>query len=308
MPDPAGVARAYDGSTKLMRLLRVYGWGPMLNLGYFRTLELPLLVFGLRPFQKRLAREAIALLGLRPGERVIEAACGLGWTSAQMARRGARVLGIDLVEGHVLSARRAYGDLAGVSYLVGDATRLAVAKGEGGGSSPAELEPLAAGSADKILCLEAAFQFGAEGRRSFLRRSSEVLRPGGRLVLVDFVWASDRPEEIERLDPSRLVRESWKFEQFEPVERYRAIARECGLREARLLDWTLPVTTRFQQVGNFLLWIGRTSAGRLFLSLVRGGGFEYGQADWQEIRGIIEAHDRVRSGSRYVALVLEKPA
>jgi SAM-dependent methyltransferase len=302
--DPARVAGAYDGSTTLMRLLRLYGWGPLLNLGYYRRVELPLLLFGLRPFQKRLALEAIRLLDPRPGERVVEAACGLGWTAQRMARRGARVLGIDLVEAHVVAARRAFGDVPGVSYLVGDATRLALRKEEGG----SDLQPIAPASVDKLLCVEAAFQFGPEGRRSFLRRASEVLRPGGRLVLVDFVWATRHPEEVEALDPRRLVRSTWRFEQFEPLERYREMARECGFVEARLLDWTVPVPQRFQQVANFLLRVGHTAAGRFLLSILRGGGFEYGRKDWEEIREIVEAHDQVRSGSRYVALVLEKPS
>jgi SAM-dependent methyltransferase len=308
LADPAAVAPAYDGSTKLMRLLRLYGWGPLLNLGYYRIVELPRLIFGLRPFQKRLALQAIQLVDPRPAERVVELACGEGWTAQRMARRGARVLGIDLLEPHVISARRSYGDVPGVSFAVGDATRIAVRKAEGGGPGPGELEPVPAASVDKLLCLEAGFQFGPQGRRGLLRRAAEVLRPGGRLVLVDFVWTTSHPEEIGVLDSRGLVRESWRFEQFEPLERYREIAREYGLVEARLLDWTVPVAARFQQVANFLLQVGRTSAGRLLLSLLRGGGFEYGVEDWREIREIIEAHDRVRTRTRYVALVLEKPA
>jgi SAM-dependent methyltransferase len=306
--DSKGVAQAYDGTSTLMRLLRIYGWGPMLNLGYFRIVELPLLVFGLRPFQKRLAREAVGLLDPRPGERVVEAACGMGWTAWQMARRGVSVLAVDLVDAHIRGARENYGDAPGLSYLVGDASVLAVRKGEGGDPGEGPLEPLAPASVDAILCLEAAFQFGSEGRRSFLRRASEVLRPGGRLVLVDFVWATPHPEEIELLDPDRLVRDTWRFEQFEPLESYRQVAREYGLKEDRLVDWTRPVTTRFQQVGNALLWVGRTAAGRFLLSILRGGGFEYGRKDWEEVRRIIDAHDRVRSRSRYVALVLKKAA
>ena len=78
MPKPQEIARTYDGSTLLMELLRKFGWGPLFNLGYFRLIEMSLLVFGLGPFQRRLARKGIELLDPQPGESLVEIGIGHG--------------------------------------------------------------------------------------------------------------------------------------------------------------------------------------------------------------------------------------
>ncbi len=296
MEESKPVLRAFDGTTATFKALRAFGWGPLLNLGYHSLPGLLRLPFGTGYYQRALARRSIALLDPRPGDLVLDIACGRGWTSAEIARRGANVIGVDLLREHVESARHAFAGRAGLRFVQGDATRLAEA-----------LPDVAPGSAARIHCLEAAFHFGAEGRRAFLESAAALLRPGGRLVLVDFAWRDERPGEIEALDPDRLVRTSWGFEEFEPVERYRALAGAAGLRERALHDWTRPVIDRFQAVAETFCRALQLRAVRSVVARVRPRIREVADAEWRELATVMRAHDRVRRRTRYLAFVLEKP-
>ncbi|MBW2280733.1 MAG: methyltransferase domain-containing protein [Deltaproteobacteria bacterium] len=298
------VRRAYDGSQLSYRCLQACGWGELANLGYYPLWATPLLLGGLAHFQRRLARQAIRLLDPRPGQRVLDVATGMGWTAREISRSGATVLGIDLLPENVARARDRHGHRqrdgadGRVHFGVGDATRL-----------PAEVDGVALESAsvDRVLCLEAAFEFGPKGRRDFLAEAFRVLRPGGRLVLVDFAWPTDRPHEIADYDDGGLVRETWQFEEFEPLERYRRSAREVGFREARLLDWTALVTRRFVWIAWMMAMLCQYRLPRLVFALFRPGVFKLWNEDWAHLREVMRVHRKVQQASMYVALVLEKP-
>jgi SAM-dependent methyltransferase len=285
----------------VFRLAQANGWGPLLNLGYFTIPRLPLLVAGLAPFQRRLVDESIALLAPHPGEHIVDACCGHGYTTARIAERGARVLGLDLLEEHVALARSSFGARSGIAYACADVTRL---------PASAEGFELGDGAVDAVHCLEAAFHFGPAGRDAFLAETFRVLRPGGRLVLVDFVWRDDCPERIDDVDPDRLVRDTWRFDQFESLARYRRSARDAGFRESAFHDWTAPVMDRFAQVSRLTARLGLTKPGRALLQLPPVGKRlgDIPRQDWQELLDWLEPADAVRHASQYAAFVLEKPA
>jgi MPBQ/MSBQ methyltransferase len=293
------ISHAYDGSAPSFLVLDACGWGALRNLGYYPLLHAPMLLRGLAHFQRRLARESLALLELRQGDRVLDAGCGHGWTTAEIARRGASVLGIDLLPGSIAEAERLYGDTPGVHFAAVDATALP----EKAGGFALEDE-----SIDRVHCLEAAFHFGPEGRRAFLEEAWRVLRPGGRLVLVDFVWKGDRPEEIADPDGEGIVRTTWRFAEFEPLERYRERAQRIGFLEHAMLDWSTPVTGRFVKVAYLLAYLGRFAPSRALLKQLFPDVARVRDDQWPDLLKLVRAHERVRRLSSYVAFVLDKPS
>lgn len=292
----SGLARAYETEhNPLYAVLASLGWGRLLNLGYFSPLSLLRLTGGLSFFQEDLVSRSLRALRVQPGEHVLDVACGSGHTSWRIAEHGAHVTGVDFYPPHVKRAVDQYGGHPRLRFLHADATDLSSERG------------FADTSYAKVHCLEAAFHFGPAGRRAFLEEAFRVLKPGGRLVLVDFAWSTHDPSEIAAADPQRIVRDTWAFEEFEPLTRYIRHAIEVGYQPCRVLDWTGPVTRRFMILGSLgarlaTVPAGRSALGRLFPALR-----EMSPAQWSAFSEIVLAHVPVQRASRYIAMVLDKP-
>jgi SAM-dependent methyltransferase len=300
----AYVGHAYDGSDVMFRVLRAYGWGPLLNLGYFpfpppfTLLNFVLTGAVANPYfrlpmaQMRLVKESVKLLGVRRGMRLLDVACGRGTTSAMVAQvfPGTDVVGVDLLHDNVAIARRLHGDGPRLHYVRGDAQAL----------------PCASASFDRVLCLEAAFHFPDRG--SFLREAARVLRPGGRMVLVDFAWR--HPESRARV-PTELtdvVRRTWRWDDFECLAGYRELAAANGFTVAGCHDWSRHVTAPLQLAFRVLAFLGGSPRGRRLIGAQNPLTRSLTDANWHEFRLAADAHTAVRRESRYVAFVLERDA
>lgn len=74
---------------------------------------------------------AVLRLAPDPGERILDLATGTGWTSRLVARRGAKVVGVDLGQDLIHAAQeRARAEDLDVEYRVGDAEGLPFRDGE----------------------------------------------------------------------------------------------------------------------------------------------------------------------------------
>jgi len=104
------------------------------------------------------------VLGIRPGTRLLDLACGQGYFSRAFAAEGAGVLGIDAAPSLIASAREAGG---GPRYEVGDASALT---------------GIAPGSFD-IATLVLAIQ-NIEPAGEAIGEAARALVPQGRLVMV----------------------------------------------------------------------------------------------------------------------------
>jgi demethylmenaquinone methyltransferase / 2-methoxy-6-polyprenyl-1,4-benzoquinol methylase len=113
----------------------------------------------------------VDLAGIRPGWRVLDLACGTGDLAAEAARRGGRVIGLDITPRMVVLAR-ARDAAARCAWVVADMTSL----------------PLPAGAFDGVTT-----GYGLRNVPDLPRALSEawrVLRPGGCFCSLDF----ERPE------------------------------------------------------------------------------------------------------------------
>lgn len=148
-------------------------------------------------------QQALGLLDLRPGMRVLDAGCGSGETLAWLAERvgpGGLVVGADLAHAHVMAARRFAAP--NVQVLQGDLARL----------------PLAAAGFDRIWCANTLHHL--HDPRAGLLALIALLRPGGRIALgqssflPDMVFAWDaRLERLTNEAVRRYYRERYAVDE-----------------------------------------------------------------------------------------------
>lgn len=291
-PRELAVHTSYDGSNLVSHLLRMETWGPaLMNLGYFpfrRPFTSLNVLVNMEQAQRVLVMKSAALLKLQPGQRVLDVACGRGKSSfiLKCLEPGSTIIGMDLLEENIHVARTLFSQMMALSYQQGDAQQI----------------PFESNLFDRLMCVEAAFHF--PDRALFLQESFRVLRPGGRMVLVDFAWTN----ESHRDDPgTRLVRDVWQWDDFYTKAQYDAELKRAGLSLVEQQDWTSRVATPIQAVFKFLVDLGNTSWGRRFLEWRNPLYRSISPADWKELAVAVQAHHHVRSLSRYMVYVLEKP-
>jgi demethylmenaquinone methyltransferase / 2-methoxy-6-polyprenyl-1,4-benzoquinol methylase len=106
-------------------------------------------------------RKAVKSLQLSPGSKVLDLACGTGDLCRELAKRGYRPVGVDRSAG-MLAAQRTTAPL-----IRGDALVL----------------PFRSNSVDGVVCGFALRNFSS--LKPFLRECARVLRPGGRVALLE---------------------------------------------------------------------------------------------------------------------------
>ncbi|MBI1815365.1 MAG: class I SAM-dependent methyltransferase [Deltaproteobacteria bacterium] len=299
--EPA-IGTAYNASNVTFRVLRAFGWGPLLNLGYYpfgkpltllNFLVTPLILtpfFRLPAAQMNLVKKSVALLDLRGGRRVLDVACGRGTSSYMMANASphTHVTGIDLLAENMAVARTLYGNTPNLSYREGDAMNL---------DFPER-------SFDRVLCLEAAFHFPDRAR--FLSQLNRVVDAGTRVVIVDFMWKNDEARHHCSEATRRLVGSTWQWDNFDSVQAYQHNARTNGFNVEACLDWSSHVTAPLRTIFKCVAGLAQRTWGRALLlqqnPLLRALTDE----DWREFARSARAHSDVQRHSQYVALVLSR--
>jgi len=132
--------------------------------------------------QRRGVREALAV---QPGEWVLDVGVGPGFLAAELAQEGARVSGIDVSDSMLaIAARR------------DSPTPLELGRGE------ATALPFGDSSFDAVVSTQ-VYEYVPDLDRA-LAEAHRVLRPGGRLLVLDtdwdsIVWHSSDPERMRRV-------------------------------------------------------------------------------------------------------------
>jgi ubiquinone/menaquinone biosynthesis C-methylase UbiE len=161
------------------------------------------------PGKLELTKRLGELLELKPGDRVLDVASGVGTSAIFLAQNfGCQVVGVDFSEQNVARANTnaAEAGLAGlVQFKVGDAERLPFDKDE----------------FEAIICECAFCTFPSkpEAAKQFTR----VLRPGGKIGLSDLTRSGPLPAELDSLL-------AWVacIADAQPIETYTSLLEEAG--------------------------------------------------------------------------------
>jgi len=163
------------------------------------------------------------IAGVKPGDRLLDAGCGIGGSSLWLAsHRGAEVVGITPVDHQVDQARR-----------------VAAARGLQGKASFEQADytatPFPDASFDVVWALESLCH--ARQKLAFYREAFRVLRPGGRLVVAEYIRRS-RPLPADAEMRMREWLEGWSIPDLDTQEEHIAAAGAAGFAEVRLADST----------------------------------------------------------------------
>jgi cyclopropane fatty-acyl-phospholipid synthase-like methyltransferase len=200
-------------------------------------------------------RVLATLAGVRAGERVLDAGCGIGGSAVWLAANlDAEVVGVNINARQIDQARRLAHRLRledRVQFQAADFCNT----------------QLAGESFDIVWALESACY--AEDQRAFLAEAWRLLKPGGRAVIADGFLTRDNLDAAERKIVQRWQR-GWAIPAVSSIEQFDGWLREAGFRRCEFRDVTEHVaassrriyraTLLFYPLGLLLYWLGLRSA------------------------------------------------
>ncbi|HUK43224.1 MAG TPA: methyltransferase domain-containing protein [Candidatus Bathyarchaeia archaeon] len=161
-----------------------------------------------------ITQQTLALMKLKPGEKVLDLGCGAGWASrllAQLVGGGARpgqVVGLDVSDEMIRRARANSADFDNVLFVVGSALQI----------------PWEENFFDKVLSVESFYYYGDQDRA--LDELFRVLAPRGELYILINLY-KDNPYS------QRWVEELKVPVQMRSEQDYIELLRDHGYQEVR---------------------------------------------------------------------------
>lgn len=181
-----------------------------------------------------------ARIALRPGERVLDAGCGLGGSAVWLAQQfGVEVVGVNLVASQLYRARR-------LAYRRGVSDRAIFERRDFTRTGFPE------GSFDVVWAIESVCH--APDKRAFLAEARRLLKPGGRLVVAD-LFRTQRPFSVDEEKLLHRWLAGWAVPDLATPEEFSEAAWDAGFNDVTVEDATAdvwPSLLRMYRLG----WVG----------------------------------------------------
>lgn len=175
---------------------------------------------------ERLVHAISDMAGLGDGMRILDVGCGFGGAIASLNERlsDCQFVGVNIDARQLQRAADIARPRRGnsIQFVQSDATRIG----------------LTDESFDVVMAVECVFHFN---RRAFLGEAQRLLKRGGNLTLSDFVPSQRSLEYLDAVDLSADEGVRWTYGHVDlscSLDRYRELARECGLELSKANDVT----------------------------------------------------------------------
>ncbi|MGH3699798.1 MAG: SAM-dependent methyltransferase [Pseudonocardiaceae bacterium] len=176
---------------------------------------------------------------IQPGERVLDAGCGVGGSSLWLAaERGAEVVGITLAARQVMMAR-------GYAAQRGLADRVRFEQADFTATSFPDA------SFDIVWAVESMCH--APDKAAFYQEAARLLRPGGRVVVADFVRVA-RPLDLTGEQLVHEWLEGWAVPDIDTPSEHLAHLAAAGFAEPRLDDVTVHTRPSLRRLYRLAYW------------------------------------------------------
>jgi cyclopropane fatty-acyl-phospholipid synthase-like methyltransferase len=176
---------------------------------------------------------------IQPSERVLDAGCGVGGSSLWLVQeRSVDVVGITLPAGQIAMAR---------SYAAqrGLADRVHFEQAD------FTATPFPDGSFDVVWAVESLCH--APRKAAFYQEAARLLRPGGRVVVADYVRA-DRPLDHTGEQLLHEWLDGWAIPDIDTPGEHLAHLAEAGFAETRLDDVTVHTRPSLRRLHRMAYW------------------------------------------------------
>ncbi len=223
---PPEVQAEVAGLERFAKLMREDGWGREL------TLRLPYVENGYWYAQARSLNQLLLSVPFQPGEHLLDVGAQSCWATNKFAERGLRAIALDIATIELQGLHTAD------YFLEGGKVYFERVLGS------MQAIPLASNSLDYVFCCQVLHHNDRHGLRRTLNEIYRVLRPGGKLLVVNETLRTLRdPTGMHYFDPgvhTRDVREFEGNEHAHPAWRYRLETIRAGFATEILGPHYLP--------------------------------------------------------------------
>ncbi len=167
------------------------------------------------------------LAGITRADSVFDAGCGVGGSAFWLAEHiGCKVMGVSVVPRQVARAKQ-FAEQRHLKELV--SFRVADYSDTG----------LVANSFSVVWGLESIVH--AEDKRAVLNEAYRILKPGGRLIIAEYLL-KEKPLTAWEQSWLSLWLKGWAMGSILTEKQYREIARQAGFTDIKVKDWTTAVS------------------------------------------------------------------